>query len=74
MEEIDKEASEVFLEGSRQEIKRHQEVVLDEVLGDYKDVVKAAKASLKKSSSREVQSISRWLEFAPLAYILGVYW
>lgn len=48
----------MFLEGSRQEIKRHQEVVLDEVLGDYKDVVKAAKASLKKSSSREVQSIS----------------
>lgn len=56
--EFDKEASAVFLdaqsENGHQPITRDQEVVLDEVLGDPKDVVKSAKANLKKPENREV--------------------
>jgi hypothetical protein len=57
VQEIDKEASAVFLDvqtDTRHQSMRDQEVVLDEVLGDPKDVVKSAKANLKKPATREV--------------------
>ena len=57
VKEIDKEASAVFLDVQTETVHRSmrdQEVVLDEVLGDPKDVVKSAKANLKKPANREV--------------------
>ncbi|KAG0598823.1 hypothetical protein M758_12G103200 [Ceratodon purpureus] len=60
VKEIDKEASAVFLDVQTETVHRSmrdQEVVLDEVLGDPKDVVKSAKANLKKPANREVWAV-----------------
>ena len=62
VQEFDKEASAVFLDVQTETVHqsmRDQEVVLDEVLGDPKDVVKSAKANLKKPATREVH----WTNF-----------
>lgn len=62
VQEFDKEANAVFLDVQTDTVHqsmRDQEVVLDEVLGDPKDVVKSAKANLKKPASREVH----WTNF-----------
>lgn len=57
VQEFDKEASAVFLDVQSEtghQTMRDQEVVLDEVLGDPKDVVKSAKVNLKKAENNEV--------------------
>lgn len=59
-QEIGKEASAVFLDVQSEtghETKRNQDVVLDEVLGDPNDVVKTAKANIKKAENREVWAV-----------------
>jgi len=69
-QEIDKEASAVFLDVQSEtghQTKRNQDVVLDEVLGDPNDVVKTAKANIKKAENREVRELTL-LSFALWQY------
>lgn len=57
MQEVGKEASAVFVDvqsEAKHQIKKDRDVVLDEVLGDPKDVVKSAKARVKKANKGEV--------------------
>lgn len=72
VQELDKEASAVYLDAQTEnghQAMRYEEVLLDEILGDPKVVIKSAKAHLKMSPNREVYKfIHKFVLFSALEY------